>query len=281
MESPSHALFLHQQNDNLRSQLLSLSLRLSSLLPQQLPSIQVRDKTLTNTKSKLGQYEMQLKVLTKRQQQLSPSKVKDLAQEYADLEAGLNLKLASIRLLEKGQKRQERTLMSQSLDMEIVAPVDALREEVRIKQEQIARLETELSRGEEVHAQVKSRLGKAEQLFNRLLEQGAYDPDYTGPPVIPPDDNTGVTETRQHFAQLSKSKTQTLSLQRRNLQAAEAQWNLMQRELARMQDLVKEKTQQSRIYALQVSDLKRQLRGILRKNSTLDSSIGLGTSQTT
>jgi len=152
MESPTHALFLHQQNDQLRSQLLSLSLRLSSLLPsQQLQSTQVRDKTLACARSKLGQYEMQLKVLTKRQRLLSPTKVKDLAQEYVDLETGLNLKLASIRLLEKGQKWQERKLMSQSLDMEAVTQVDTLQEEVRAKHEQVARLEAELRRGEEVH----------------------------------------------------------------------------------------------------------------------------------
>lgn len=114
-----------------------------------------------------------------------------------------------------------------------------------------------------------------------MLEHGAYDPDYRGPPVIPPDDNTVTIETRDHFAELSKSKSQALSLQRRKLLAAEAQWGLVQRELAHMQDSVKEKTQQSRIYALQVSDLKRQLRVFLRKNSTLDSSIGLGPSQTT
>lgn len=224
---------------------------------------------------------MQLKVLTKRQRLLSPTKVKDLAQEYVDLETGLNLKLASIRLLEKGQKWQERKLMSQSLDMEAVTQVDTLQEEVRAKHEQVARLEAELRRGEEVHVQVKSRLGKAEQHFNQLLEHGAYDPDYRGPPVIPPDDNTVTIETRDHFAELSKSKSQALSLQRRKLLAAEAQWGLVQRELAHMQDSVKEKTQQSRIYALQVSDLKRQLRVFLRKNSTLDSSIGLGPSQIT
>ena len=94
---------------------------------------------------------MQLKVLTKRQRLLSPTKVKDLAQEYVDLETGLNLKLASIRLLEKGQKWQERKLMSQSLDMEAVTQVDTLQEEVRAKHEQVARLEAELRRGEEVH----------------------------------------------------------------------------------------------------------------------------------
>lgn len=283
MDSPSHALLLHQQNDHLRSQLLSLSQRLSSLLPSQHPQEmdQIREKTLATARSKLGQYEMQLRVLSKRQRLLSPEKLNDLARECTELEAGLNVKLASIRLLEHGQKRQERKLMSHSFDIEATSPVDTLQAEVKAKQEQVIRLEAELNKGEEIHKQVKSRLIKAEQHFNQMLEHGAYDPDYKGPPVLPPDDYSMVTETRDHFAELSKSKTQTLSLQRRQLVTVEAQWDLVQRELTHMQDVVKEKTQQSRIYALQLSDLKRQLRGILRKNTALTSPVGLSTTQTT
>ena len=274
MDSQSQAQLLHQANDHLRSQLLTLSEQLSAFLsPHNPPTHQIRDKTISNTHHLLSTYQSQLALLLKRQSRFSPTRITDLNHECSQLESELNTKLTSVRLLLKGQKQYERKLITQSEDLDYFRPVDVLKETIKNRKEEISRLELELNRGEEVNSQVKNRYLQAEKKFNKLLELGAFDPEYSGPPVIPPDDNSEVTLIRSHFTELSKSKAQFLSQQRKKTQTMQVQLESLQCELGKLQEELKEKVQETRIFKLQISDWERQLSRIGKKNAVLESSL--------
>lgn len=266
---------LRSQNEQLRQELRDLSTRLDELLstyPKKTANTTVvRSKEVANARTQLEHHEKQLRELQRQQQLLSPTKLEDLQGVVDTIKQQIKTKETSNKSLRRLEKDRGTMLSALTEETGNYADLKGATDELRRTSRAVAEVEKEIQRGDEVHKTVCEKVTALEAVYKQIVSENGVQEDDEPKPL--PVGDQDLSTIKAKCEQLEKKKAADQSSFRREVQSAEAQLALVQKQIAEAQAIVKEKERKSRILALAVKEASYNLKLTTKKNESMAAAI--------
>lgn len=265
------------ENDQLRLQLRQLSKRLDEFLSSHSHKAtpdpaSLRSKQLSIAQSQLSQYEKQLKDLIRFQAMLSPTRITDLQQECEELTRKIREKEGRNKEMRRLEKDRGEELSELTVDTGAMTELKKAMDNNRRVQKTVSDLESDLLRGEESFKTVSNRL---------LLLESKYKDEVNKSQLMNADDEPKPLPVLDKDLETVQNKLKSLEIRRnseisefrRNVQSAEAQWELVQQQLNTEKNALKEKERETRVVNLAVKEACFALKLVEKKNGSLNAAL--------